>query len=205
MIIALNHAIMQTIFIQKVCAPRLVTDVRSYYLLHGVCYWSSNTNGSKPNNVQKIAPLRLKEKQYNRFDNETYFYYMYGEQGISVHITANNEEILVGAPGIFTWKGSVIRHRPRPMDDFGGMSRREENAVTIPRMRRQGKEETIEYVSEIPNPLFWEQGDNSYFGFAVSSGFFDGPNNPKMLYVASAPQANTQQGEVSVTLLFYSI
>lgn len=125
---------------------------------------------------------------------------MYGEQGISVHITANNEEILIGAPGIFTWKGTVIRHRARPLDDLGGMSRREEDAVTIPRIRRQGKEEHIEYISEVPNPLFWEQEDNSYFGFAVSSGFFDGPDNPKMLYVASAPQANSQQGEVSQTV-----
>lgn len=121
---------------------------------------------------------------------------MYGEQGISVHVTANNEEILIGAPGIFTWKGSVIRHRARPLDDFGGMSRREQDAVTIPRHRRQEKDEILEYVSEVPNPLFWEQEDNSYFGFAVSSGFFDGRGSNKMLYVASAPQANSQQGEV---------
>lgn len=147
--------------------------------------------------VHKISPLRLKEKQYNRFDKETYFYYMFGEQGISVHITANNEEILMGAPGIFTWKGSVIRHRSRPIDDLGGLSRRDQHAVSIPRHRRQNNDEPVmEYVSEIPNPYFWEQEDNSYFGFAVSSGFFDGRDNPKMLYVASAPQANLQQGEV---------
>lgn len=150
--------------------------------------------------MQKIAPLRLKEKQYSRYDKEQYFYYMYGEQGISVHITANNEEILIGAPGIFTWKGSVVRYRSRPIDDFGGLSRRAENSVTMPRMRQQNNQnkDDIEYYSEIPNPVFWDQGDNSYFGFAVSSGFFDGHDNPKMLYVASAPQANLQQGEVCI-------
>lgn len=164
--------------------------------MNGICYWSSNTNGTRPMNVQKIAPLRLKGKQYHRFENETYFNYMFGEQGISVHITANNEEILIGAPGIFTWKGTVVRNRVRPIDDFGGMSRREEDAHSIPRLRHQSKDEMIEYVSDVPNPVLWEQADNSYFGFAVSSGFFDGPQNPKMLYVASAPQANAQQGEV---------
>lgn len=131
---------------------------------------------------------------------------MYGEQGISVHITANNEEILIGAPGIFTWKGSVVRYRSRPIDDFGGLSRRAENSVTIPRHRRQNNnnnKDDIEYYSEIPNPVFWEQEDNSYFGFAVSSGFFDGHDNPKMLYVASAPQANLQQGEVCISIWLY--
>lgn len=177
----------------------MITDVRSHYLLHGVCYWSSNTTNQRYMSVQKIAPLRLKEKQYQRFDNDTYFYYMFGEQGMSVHITANNEEILIGAPGIFTWKGSVIRHRSRPIDDLGGLSRRSQDAVSRPR-RQSIDEPMMEYVSEIPNPFFWDQEDNSYFGFAVSSGFFDGPDNPQMLYVASAPQANLQQGEVSMVI-----
>lgn len=180
----------------QVCAPRLISDVTSHNLMHGVCYWSSNTTTQRHMMVHKIAPLRLKQKQFKRIEDDTYFYYMFGEQGISVHITANNEEIIIGAPGIFTWKGSVIRYRSRPVDDLGGLSRRDQDAVSRP--RRQNKDEpAIEYVSDIPNPVFWEQEDNSYFGYAVSSGFFDGRDSAKMLYVASAPQANLQQGEVS--------
>lgn len=164
--------------------------------MHGVCYWTSNTSSLRPANVQKIAPLRFKDKQQNIIDKDRYFYYMYGEQGISVHITENNEEILIGAPGIFTWKGSIIRHKAKSLEDLGGLSRRNEEASSFPRYKTAT--DTIEYSSDIPNPMFWNQDDNSYFGFAVSSGYFDGPLKTKLLYVASAPQANSQQGEVYI-------
>lgn len=82
------------------CAPRIVADVADHYLMNGLCYFTTNTSSSRPANVQKIAPLRFKDKQHSVIDQERYFYYMYGEQGMSVHVTENNEEILIGAPGI---------------------------------------------------------------------------------------------------------
>lgn len=167
--------------------------------MHGICYWTSNTSSTKPLNVKKIAPLRLKDKQQFPIGGTNYFYYMYGEQGISVHITENNEEILIGAPGTFVWKGTVIRYKPRRLNDNGGLSRRDEDGWEVPRSQRLRKQsENIEYRSDVPNPIFWEQDDNSLFGFAVSSGYFDGRGNNKLLYVASAPQANLQQGEVYI-------
>lgn len=180
----------------KVCAPRLISDVTNHYLMHGVCYWTTNTTSARPANIQKIAPLRFKDKQHSVIDQERYFYYMYGEQGLSVHITENNEEILIGAPGIFTWKGTVIRHKAKPLVDLGGLSRRNEDASSFPRQRITS--DMVEYSSDIPNPMFWNQDDNSYFGFAVSSGYFDGIGKSKLLYVASAPQANLQQGVVYI-------
>lgn len=161
---------------------------------------STNTSLARPLNVQKISPLRFKDKQQNVIDGERYFYYMYGEQGMSVHITEDNEEILIGAPGIFTWKGSVIRYKAKPLVDLGGLSRRDDYSSSFPRIQdeQQRPAEMIEYSSDIPNPMFWNQDDNSYFGFAVSSGYFDGQGKTKLLYVASAPQANLQQGEVYI-------
>lgn len=164
--------------------------------MHGVCYWTTNTTSARPANIQKIAPLRFKDKQHSVIDQERYFYYMYGEQGLSVHITENNEEILIGAPGIFTWKGTVIRHKAKPLVDLGGLSRRNEDASSFPRQRITS--DMVEYSSDIPNPMYWNQDDNSYFGFAVSSGYFDGIGKTKLLYVASAPQANLQQGAVYI-------
>lgn len=181
-----------------VCAPRLYIDITNHYLMTGICYWSSNTSMTRPLNVQKIAPLRFRDKQQRVVNNERYFYYMYGEQGMSVHITENNEEILIGAPGIFTWKGSVIRHKAKPLDDLGGLSRRDEDGLTMPRQHERKEAEMVEYSSDVPNPMFWDQDDNSYFGFAVSSGYFDGPGRTKLLYMASAPQANLQQGEAYI-------
>ncbi|XP_031627778.1 integrin alpha-PS3-like [Contarinia nasturtii] len=184
-----------------VCAPRLISDVTNHYetyhyLMHGICYFITNTSSARPSNVQKIAPLRFKDKQHSVIEQERYFYYMYGEQGMSVHVTENNEEILIGAPGIFTWKGSVIRHKAKPLVDLGGLSRRNEDGVSVARQRSPS--DLIEYHSDIPNPMLWRQDDNSYFGFAVSSGYFDGIGKTKLLYLASAPQANQQEGAVYI-------
>lgn len=176
-----------------------MADIENYYLMHGICYWTSNTSTTKPLDVKKIAPLRLKDKQQHRIEGQPYFYYMYGEQGISVHITENNEEILIGAPGVFVWKGTVIRYKAKPLNDIGGLSRRDEEGAEVPRLQRQRKQtDRMEYRSDVPNPIFWNQDDNSMFGYAVSSGYFDGRGSNKLLYVASAPQANLQQGEVYI-------
>lgn len=152
--------------------------------MHGICYWTTNTFSNEPINVQKIAPLRFRQKQHIG-ENKRDFYYIYGEQGISIHITENNEEILIGAPGIFGWKGSIIRHKAKPLADVDGLSRRKRYLANM---------ESIEYSSDIPNPSLWQQEFDTYFGFSVSSGYFDG----KLLYVASAPRANLQYGEVYI-------
>lgn len=116
---------------------------------------------------------------------------MYGEQGLSVHITENDEEILVGAPGVYTWKGSIIRYKSKIPDDIGGLSRRESGHQSSIQKRS-----LIDFDIDVPNPAHWNQGDDSYFGYALSSGYFEG--SQKILYVASAPQANFQQGEVYI-------
>ncbi len=118
---------------------------------------------------------------------------MYGEQGLSVHITENDEEILIGAPGVFTWKGTVIRYKSRILDDLGGLSRRD-NVEKAPIHKRN----VLDFDIDVPNPSHWDQGDDSYFGYALASGYFEGSDSQKILYVASAPQANLQQGEVYV-------
>lgn len=118
---------------------------------------------------------------------------MYGEQGLSVHITENDEEILIGAPGVFTWKGTVIRYKSATLDDIGGLSRRDNMEKSSIRKR-----DILDFVVDVPNPLHWNQGDDSYFGYALASGYFEGSDSQKILYVASAPQANFQQGEVYI-------
>lgn len=117
---------------------------------------------------------------------------MYGEQGLSVHITDDSEEILIGAPGVFNWRGTVIRYRRQVNEDMGGLSRRDGRQKEQERPKRQ----IISYVTDVPNPYFTSLEDDSYFGYAVSSGFFQ--DNTKLLYVASAPQMRVQTGEVYI-------
>lgn len=86
-----------------VCAPKLMADLEQsdHYLLHGICYWTSSTNTTQPNGVRSIIPLRMRNLQTVPSENNTHhYYYIYGESGFSVHITDNDEEIIVGCPGI---------------------------------------------------------------------------------------------------------
>lgn len=178
-----------------VCAPKMITPVQSeHFLLHGACYISmSGTAGSKLIEPPvELAPLRDSGLQVLNVDGGKLFY-MYGEMGLSAHISENNEEVLIGAPGVYTWKGTVVLHRPRKGGDPGGLSKRDSSKLG----RAVDHPGLIEYETHIPRPNLWNQSDDSYFGFAVASGYFGGPQTTELLYAASAPQAS-QTGEVYV-------
>lgn len=177
------------------CAPRHVCDesnafyyddygrqryLEEEYMMHGICYWTTNTKSAQRKNLKKIAPLRGKSMQFMHLganDYRSYYYYMLGEQGFSVHIT-ENEEILIGAPGIYQWIGSVIRYN-----------------ANSPLYSWQNQ---VEYSSDIPNPRYFSDYDNIYFGYAVSSGYFNVNSQRKLLYLASAPHSSQQQGAVHI-------
>lgn len=177
-----------------VCAPKMISPTRDHYLLHGMCYVSmQGTAGDKIAEAPvEIAPLRRTSMQTHDVDGVSKLIYMYGEMGLSVHVSENDEEILIGAPGVYTWKGTVVRYRPRIDGDDGGLSKRD----NYKRGRNIEHSQVIEYETDVPQPHLWNQTDDSYFGFAVTSGYFDGPGG-RLLYAASAPQAGTA-GEVYV-------
>lgn len=178
-----------------VCAPKMITPLTEHYLLHGVCYISmSGTPATKlPDPPVELAPLREANLQVLDIDGNKLFY-MYGEMGLSVHVSENNEEIIIGAPGVFTWKGTIVLYRPRKGGDPGGLSKRD-SSMSI--RRSVDHPVVIEYETHVPRPNLWNQSDDSYFGFAVTSGYFGGPDKSQLLYAASAPQA-LQTGEVYV-------
>ncbi|KAH8388159.1 hypothetical protein KR200_011056 [Drosophila serrata] len=186
-----------------VCAPRFYTPSSKDYHLHGVCYWVQNTLGSTPGHVTRISPLRLKAEQVIEQvvdgNDMTSFYYIYSELGLSAHVSDDNSKFLIGAPGIFTWKGSVILYRQVDNIDDPSASRRDTSSAQR-RSRRIRDVDTNEYTPEhyapeIPRP---NGGDDEYFGYAVSSGYFDSANLSTLLYVATAPQANKQSGEAYI-------
>ncbi|XP_035907120.1 integrin alpha-PS3-like [Anopheles stephensi] len=167
------------------CAPQLKGNLEAVYLLHGICYLTEDVADiNEPNNLYKIKPLRLKALQQN--SDKTYNY-MFGEQGFSLHVTDDGDEVLIGAPGVMFWRGTVLRYRQLakiPSTDL-------QNVYRDYVYRRKLAHETV-----VPNPKYTNIMPNSYFGYAVSSGRFLGTQ--KMLYVASAPQARNQNGEVII-------
>lgn len=183
-----------------VCAPRFIAPDKSDYLMHGICYWIENTLDEQPVNVRRISPLRgrqqqIKDKIIDTNSISRYYYYILAEQGLSAHITNNSEEIIIGAPGIHTWKGSVIRYRQKVEVQDPSLSKRDTNAKRVP---RQAEYSSKTYTSDIPNPDRWNQSNDSYLGYAVSSGYFDSADPQKLMFVATAPQADVQSGEAYI-------
>ncbi|XP_011178712.1 integrin alpha-PS3 isoform X2 [Zeugodacus cucurbitae] len=171
-----------------ICAPRFVAPTPNEYLMNGVCYWVADTLDDNPKNVQRISPLRLQSLQLQTINGHRFFYYMLAQEGLSAHVTDNNEEFVIGAPGIDTWRGTTI-HCRKKFEEDPTLSRRDTSQQLRKRVTR-GLQFTGQYIvktDEIPV--------DSYFGYAVGSGYFDSNNKNQLLYVASAPQANQQSGE----------
>nr|CAD7397094.1 unnamed protein product [Timema poppensis] len=113
-----------------VCGPRWKNNINiDYYLMNGICYWSSPNSISRPDRkAEEWLPLlgssnfdpsfkanlvptdkqgyTIKPKHPDENSTEV-FYYAYGEAGISVHLVKglDGSELLIGAPGVFDWKG----------------------------------------------------------------------------------------------------
>lgn len=170
-----------------VCAPKFTVPAPSYDLLHGRCYWINDTLSDTLENVFQTSVMRYKEDQIRRGVDYSYYYYAWAEQGLDVHVSADNEEFVIGAPGIHDWRGSVIRYRK--VDDKTGSS---------PSVYRHVSDM---YSAVIPNPGNFMKNTESYFGYSVSSGYFDSRDQRKLIYVATAPQSNHQSGEVRYFLV----
>ncbi|KAH8299896.1 hypothetical protein KR044_007351 [Drosophila immigrans] len=185
-----------------VCAPRFIAPSSKDYHMHGICYWVADTLADQPQNVTKISPLRLKSDQVREENDFRYYFYILAEQGLSAHVSDDNEQFLIGAPGIYTWRGSVIRYRKVSLVDDPSASRRDTSSQSRRKVRSGGDyidyAPEVTYETDIPNPAHWNQPDDSYFGYAVSSGHFDSQDLKRLIYVATAPQANEQSGEAYI-------
>jgi len=136
-----------------VCAPRFYASKGNEGHLHGICYWINNTTNSTPASVTRISPFRLESNQMYPNRTGRYYYFM-GEQGLSAHVADDNSQFLIGAPGVYNWKGAVNLYKNN-----------EDNIL-----RKLSLDE------------------NSYLGYAVSSGYFDSNDPTTLYYVATAPK-----------------
>ncbi|KAH8348114.1 hypothetical protein KR084_004242, partial [Drosophila pseudotakahashii] len=140
-----------------VCAPRLFAKQTDKGHMHGTCYWVNDTTTPNPENVKHISSsLRIESLQMHPIHKSRFYYFM-GQMGLSAHVADDNSDFLIGAPGIYNWKGAVNLYR--------------NNVEQIIRMQ--------------------SLNENSYLGYAVSSGFFDSNNLSTLYYVATAPRDNT--------------
>ncbi|XP_043222781.1 integrin alpha-9-like [Amphibalanus amphitrite] len=156
------------------------------YLGNGVCYLADALVGD--NTFQKFVPLYETTKQsFQLPDTYKYrhvYYYSYGQAGTSVHFPDNGRELILGAPGVFDWTGTLIRYSAFEETEEGGGRQR----------RRRQANDLSELI--IPNPFVTEQFNRyDYLGYSVGSGRFFS-STKSTVYVAGAPRAADGKGSV---------
>ncbi|EDW47968.1 GM21601 [Drosophila sechellia] len=164
------------------CAPRFYSDYDDNHM-NGMCYWMNQTPKTiDSTDVMEKWPLRAEKKQVFKTSDKDIIYYSMSEMGLSAHVSDDNSKLLMGAPGIDQWKGSVhLKQEVSNIRISSGRQRREMNPN-----RKCGECN--------PEPKNFGQEEDSYFGYAVSSGYFDSSNLSTVLYVATAPRGNNQFG-----------
>lgn len=167
-----------------VCAPHIKSYKYKDYYLHGVCYWTSSTQSSEPQST-KINALKDVNRQSIQRNNSNAYYYWLGEMGLSVHVNDDNNEILIGAPGINNWKGSVVHFKQGEQKD---------NSSSTGEVGPSTDQNRITEVDSSTTGI----DDDSYLGYAVTSGYFLSKTPRILFYVSSAPQADRQSGRVYI-------
>lgn len=107
--------------------------------------------------------------------------------GLDVSLTPNFNEVLMGIPGYYDWAGSVIRHQSGMVQSTEGRRRRDTDAPPI---------NVPTYASQIVNYFdSYPFRNESYFGYSISTGYYDSEQPHKVLYLSTAPQADRQNGQ----------
>ncbi|KAK4312791.1 hypothetical protein Pmani_015803 [Petrolisthes manimaculis] len=160
-----------------VCSPRWVNTLYSYYesyQMNGICYRFNQTLPTEP---QKMMPLTVPGKQVYR----SRYHYYHGQVGFSVHFTNNSDEMILGAPGVTNWRGSVVRARN-----------------SAPRFSRR-RQNTAGSFSDYFVPNMYDSSSIEAFdllGYAVTSGYYLDPR--ELLYGAGAPKAGKGNGKAII-------
>ncbi|XP_076048766.1 integrin alpha-PS5-like [Oratosquilla oratoria] len=182
------------------CAPRWQNQrYPETYHIGGSCYWINSS--LEDYEAHKMVPLISRGKQHYEVERDKFvFYHAHGQAGFSVHYPDKDGEMILGAPGVFNWRGTVVRAQDYHPGGPGGISRRRRSLSL--RQRRQVSFEVNEYdmFSDylVPNPYSTSDvNDFSLLGYSVTSGRF---STDVIRYVAGAPKGAMLFGKVLVFL-----
>lgn len=137
------------------------------YFSNGACYYLNNDLNQK--HVKKLLPLVEKSKQIPQ--DKIFNLYAYGIAGFSVTFLSNGKDFVIGAPGVYEGKGSLIYYNVR------------NSAPTS--------------FPIIPQPELLEDLENdSYVGYSVTSGRFF--HTSEISIATGAPRAENGYGCVYI-------
>ncbi|XP_064088810.1 integrin alpha-PS3-like [Macrobrachium nipponense] len=177
-----------------VCAPRWINQAyfgHGTYQINGACYWLNASLSDAP--AHKKLPLIQYSKQTFNLDGRPLFYYAHGQAGLSLHFPDDQTEMIIGAPGVFNWQGSVIRLKDAASPVHGEMAFRRRRQVphSIP------SEVQMFSSQSMPNPYYTPSiQDFDLNGYAVTSGRFFNAN--ELLYASGAPRGAYTFGKVFI-------
>ncbi|XP_023240624.1 integrin alpha-4-like isoform X1 [Centruroides sculpturatus] len=143
-----------------------------FYSANGVCYVIDKylNENNDLSNVEKLLPIIAKEKQVLHSPNVNF--YAYGLAGFSAMFTENGKDLILGAPGIYEGKGSLIQYA----------------------VKNGAKLSPFPIIPD-PNNTKERVHNDSYVGYSLTSGRFF---NTTEIYIASgAPRAENDYGCVS--------
>lgn len=172
-----------------VCAPRWKNQHELMYLMNGACYWLNSSLTNAP--AYKMLPLIEFGKQSIEISRTGLYFYAHGEAGFSIHFPDDPTEMIIGAPGVFNWKGSVIRIKDASDISPGIISRR--------RRRRQARtsDHQMFTTSFVLNPHYTANiHDFDLMGYAITSGTF--LKEDQLCYASGAPRGANSYGKVFI-------
>ncbi|XP_063612656.1 integrin alpha-7-like, partial [Penaeus indicus] len=111
-----------------------------------------------------------------------------GGAGLSIHFPEDPTEMIVGAPGVLSWRGTVIRFKDSNPVIFVGSSRRRRRRQSVASERHMF---SLEFVMNANNTSIDE---NDLLGYSVTSGNF--LSSDKILYAAGATRGANSLGRV---------
>lgn len=140
----------------------------------GVCYSSkTEQNITSVKGTYKLLPLLNPDMYIVHLNKQNAVNYAVGQAGMSVHLPQykpqNKSELLVGAPGVYLWRGTSIRYTTSQARDW---------SLTKPNIVN------LKQYSRI-----------KYFGYQVNSGVF---LQRKRFYIATSPQDADNKGSVYI-------
>ncbi|KAK4884565.1 hypothetical protein RN001_000836 [Aquatica leii] len=172
------------------CSPRWKNErydrSGQHYLAHGVCYQMQNSSSLNTDGV-RMMPLLNAGKQGYTLDRVVKYYYAMGQIGVSMHFIKDKKELLLGAPGLLGWRGSVLRTKYSDSTFLPPQQKLQDG-----RLKRQAESNV-----RIPNPVYISslKDDNYYFGYSVSSGRFM-LKYTDLWYISGSPRAEDLYGMV---------
>lgn len=132
----------------------------------------TNNTLTEKPNAIKISSIR--PRILNKINK---FSKLFAQQGFSAHLTENSQEFIIGVPGLEGWRGSLIRSKINMNS------------------RKQFEVENQILTPQIPIRI-------SYFGYAVSSGFYDSSDPEKLYYLVTAPMSYDGYGKAYITSVY---